>query len=81
MSEISGLLDLFDDLRVGATDDATTFLLWGLNAVVYVRQVDVEGIDLFGVFSADGMQVAVAHSRNQVLGWALAKDLEAASVH
>ena len=52
-----------------------------LNAVVYVRQVDFEGIELFGVFSADGTQVAVAHSRNEAIGWALAKDLETANVH
>ena len=43
--------------------------------------IDFEGIELFGVFSADGTQVAVAHSRNEAIGWALAKDLETANVH
>ena len=81
MNEIGESQDVFGEFLGGATDDATMFLLWGLNAVVYVRQVDFEGIELFGVFSADGTQVAVAHSRNEAIGWALAKDLETPNVH
>ena len=54
MNEIGESQDVFGEFLGRATDDATMFLLWGLNAVVYVRQVDFEGIELFGVFSADG---------------------------
>lgn len=53
----------------------------GVSDLAYVRPVEIEGQNLFAVFTADGTQVAVLPSREAAVATILRHDLEVASVH
>lgn len=53
----------------------------GVQNVAYVRPVDHEGEPAFGIFSADGTQMAIAANRDLAFAVIRQNDLEPASVH
>jgi len=53
----------------------------GVQNVAYVRPVDHEGEPAFGIFSADGTQMAIAANRDLAFAVIRQSDLEPASVH
>ena len=55
--------------------------MWGMNNVVFIRDVPQDDKPLFGVFSADGTQIAYAYSRDEAQVWARQNELEPLSVH
>ena len=65
----------------GAPMSAHDFFMWGMDNVVYIRDVPQEENPVFGVFAADGTQIAYAHSRNEARLWARHNELEPLSVH
>ena len=73
--------DLSDDTTASAQMSPQDFFAWGMNNVVYIRDVPLEDEPVYGVFAADGTQIAYAHSRGEAQVWARHNDLEAMSVH
>ena len=69
------------ELAASARMSAQDFFMWGMNNVVFIRDVPVEDKPLFGVFAADGTQIAYAHSRDEAQVWARQNELEPLSVH
>lgn len=57
------------------------FMVLGVSDLAYVKPVEIEGQNLFAVFTADGTQVAVLPSREAAVATILRHDLEVVSVH
>jgi hypothetical protein len=55
--------------------------MWGINNVVFIRDLPQEDNSVFGVFAADGTQIAYAYSRDEAHVWARQNELEPLSVH
>jgi hypothetical protein len=53
----------------------------GVSDLAYVKPVEIEGQNLFAVFTADGTQVAVLPSREAAIATILRHDLEVVSVN
>ncbi len=54
---------------------------WGMEDLVYVKPVSVDGEEAFAIHTADGRQLAVMRSREVALAAARQNDLEPQSVH
>ena len=73
--------DLAVELAANARMSAQDFFMWGMNNVVFIRDVPLEDKPLFGVFAADDTQIAYAYSRDEAQVWARQNELEPLSVH
>lgn len=60
---------------------AQDFLALGVNDLAYVKPVVVEDAPAFGVFAADGTQIAVMPSREVAFSAVRQHNLEPVSVH
>ena len=54
---------------------------WGIEDVAYVKPVKVEGANVFGIFAADGTELATVEDREEAYVTIRQNDLEALSVH
>ncbi|MFC1673722.1 DUF1150 family protein [Pseudomonadota bacterium] len=54
---------------------------WGIEDVAYVKAVDGEGDDTYGIFAADGTELALVESREEAIVTIRQNELEALSVH
>ena len=57
------------------------FLLLGVNDIAYVKPGEVDGKDVFLVFSADGTQMATMANREVAFAAVRQNGMEALSVH
>jgi hypothetical protein len=53
----------------------------GMQWVAYIKAVEVDGATAFGIFSADGKQLAIVPTRESAIAAARQNDLEPLSVH
>ncbi len=81
MNRDQEIQELSVELATGAQMTAQDFSMWGMNNVVFIRDVPQEENPVFGVFAADGTQIAYAHSRDEAQVWARQNELEPLSVH
>lgn len=54
---------------------------WGIEDVAYVKPIDVDGADAYGIFAADGTELAQMNNRDEAIVTVRQNDLEALSVH
>ncbi len=54
---------------------------WGIEDVAYVKPVFLEGEDAYGIFAADGTELAQVENRDEAIITIRQNDLEAMSVH
>lgn len=54
---------------------------WGIEDVAYVKPVDGEGECAYGIFAADGTELAQMENRDEAIVTIRQNDLEALSVH
>ena len=73
--------ELSVELGANAQMSAQDFFMWGINNVVFIRDLPQEDNSVFGVFAADGTQIAYAYSRDEAHVWARQNELEPLSVH
>jgi len=57
------------------------FAMLGVPNLAYVRPVQVEGVNVWGVYTANGQQIGVAESREIALALARQSDFEPVNVH
>ena len=60
---------------------AQEFFLLGMDNLVYIRSVEAGESPVYGVFAADGTQVAYAQNPGEAAVWAHEQDVELLSVH
>ena len=53
----------------------------GLQWVAYIKPVEVDGGMAFGIFSADGKQLAIVPTKDSAIAAARENDLEPVNVH
>ncbi len=73
--------ELSVELATSSRMSAQDFFMWGMNNVVFIRDVPQEENPVYGVFAADGTQIAYAYSRDEAHVWARQNELEPLSVH
>ena len=73
--------ELSVEIGASARMSAQDLFMWGMNNVVFIRDVPQEEISVYGVFAADGTQLAYAYSRDEAYVWARQNELEPLSVH
>ena len=54
---------------------------WGIEDVAYVKPIDVDGEGAYGIFAADGTELAQMDNRDEAIVTIRQNDLEALSVH
>lgn len=54
---------------------------WGIEDVAYVKPIFLEGEDAYGIFAADGTELAQVENRDEAIVTIRQNDLEAMSVH
>ena len=54
---------------------------WGIEDVAYVKPIDAEGENAYGIFAADGTELAQMDNRDEAIITIRQNDLEALSVH
>ena len=54
---------------------------WGIEDVAYVKPIDVDGEGAYGIFAADGTELAQMDNRDEAMVTIRQNDLEALSVH
>lgn len=54
---------------------------WGIEDVAYVKPVEVDGIEVFGIFAADGTELTTVEDRDEAFVTIRQNELEALSVH
>ena len=54
---------------------------WGIEDVAYVKPIDVKGEGGYGIFAADGTELAQMENRDEAIVTIRQNDLEALSVH
>lgn len=54
---------------------------WGIEDVAYVKPIYADGEDAYGIFAADGTELAQMESRDEAIVTIRQNDLEAMSVH
>ncbi len=59
----------------------TDFALLSLGDVAYIKLIEVEGSDAFGVYAADGTTMAVIENCDVAVAAVRQQDLEPLSVH
>ena len=67
-----------ESIRQISTQDLMSL---GVSDLAYVRPIEIDGQSLFGVFAADGSQLAVLPSREVADATIRRNDLEPVSVH
>lgn len=70
--------DTAADARLLSSED---FLMWGVDQVVYIRPLAVEGRRVHAVFAANGAQIAFAPDSGQAASWARENELVPLTVH
>jgi len=62
---------------------ATQFDLaaWGMEDVAYVKPVELEGEAVYGIFAADGTELATVDNRDEAFVTIRQNELEGLSVH
>ena len=73
--------ELSVEIGASARMSAQDLFMWGMNNVVFIRDVPQEENPVYGVFAADGTQIAYAYSRDEAYVWARQNELEPLSVH
>jgi hypothetical protein len=53
----------------------------GMQWVAYIKPVEVDGAPAFGIFSADGKQLAIVPTKESAIAAARENDLEPVNVH
>ncbi|HEY7689601.1 MAG TPA: DUF1150 family protein [Dongiaceae bacterium] len=53
----------------------------GMQWVAYIRPMEVDGAQAYGIFAADGKQLAIVPTRESAIAVARQNDLEPLSVH
>ena len=54
---------------------------WGIEDVAYVKPVESDGDGAYGIFAADGTELAQVENRDEAIVTIRQNDLEAMSVH
>jgi len=54
---------------------------WGIEDVAYVKPIYADGEDIYGIFAADGTELAQVENRDEAIVTIRQNDLEALSVH
>lgn len=54
---------------------------WGIENVAYVKPIHVDGEGSYGIFAADGTELAQMDNRDEAIVTIRQNDLEALSVH
>ncbi len=54
---------------------------WGIEDVAYVKPIFFEGEDAYGIFAADGTELAQVENRDEAIVTIRQNDLEVMSVH
>ncbi|HZT20262.1 MAG TPA: DUF1150 family protein [Dongiaceae bacterium] len=67
-----------DDIRKISTQDLAVL---GLQHMAYLRNVTLDGVEGYGIFTADGTQVAFAPTRALAEAAVRQQELEPVSVH
>jgi hypothetical protein len=57
------------------------FALLGMQGLAYIKRVTVNDVVAYGIYSADGTQVALVPSREVAVGTVMQHELEPLSVH
>ena len=73
--------ELSVEIGASARMSAQDLFMWGMNNVVFIRDVPQEENPVYGVFAADGTQFSYAYSRDEAHVWARQNELEPLSVH
>ena len=73
--------ELSVEIGASARMSAQDLFMWGMNNVVFIRDVPQEENPVYGVFAADGTQIAYAYSRDEAHVWARQNELEPPSAH
>ncbi|MDR3517717.1 MAG: DUF1150 family protein [Azospirillaceae bacterium] len=61
--------------------DPARFAALGLDFMVYVRPIEDRGRAAYGIYMADGTQLAVMDSRDLAFAASIQQDMKALSVH
>jgi hypothetical protein len=69
------------DLEAAREITRQQLLALGLNDVAYVRDVDVDGSTAFGIFAANGQQLAVMPDREAAIAAAWENGLAPVTIH
>ena len=71
-------MNTIEKLRsISPTDLAQLGMQW----VAYVKPVEIDGTTAFGIFAADGKQLAIVPTRDMAIATARENDLEPVSIH
>ncbi len=54
---------------------------WGIEDVAYVKAVEYDGEEVYGIFAADGTELTTVESRDEAFVTIRQNELEALSVH
>ena len=81
MTQYQEIEELSVEIGASARMSAQDLFMWGMNNVVFIRDVPQEENPVYGVFAADGTQIAYAYSRDEAHVWARQNELEPLSVH
>lgn len=69
------------DIEAAREISRQQLLALGLNDVAYVRDVDVDGSTAFGIFAANGQQLAVMPDRDAAIAAAWENGLAPVTLH
>ena len=71
-------MNAIEKLRaISPTDLAQLGMQW----VAYIRPIEVDGAPAYGIFAADGKQLAIVPTKESAVATARQNDLEPLSVH
>jgi len=71
-------MNTIEKLRAISTSDLAQL---GMQWVAYIKPVEVDGATAFGIFAADGKQLAIVPTRESAIVTARQNDLEPVTVH
>jgi len=71
-------MNTIEKLRSITTSDLAQL---GMQWVAYIKPVEIDGTVAFGIFAADGKQLAIVPTRDSAIVTARQNDLEPVSVH
>jgi hypothetical protein len=73
------------DNRIASADirqlSSNDFAMWGVNAVAFVKTIEIEGQLVFAIHGADGHPLGVAPERHLAFSAVREHELEPLSVH
>ena len=67
--------------QLSAGMSARDFANWGMQDVAYIRPVEVEGVEAWAIYAADGTSIGIAPEREMAFAAARQNDLEPLSLH